>query len=657
MGLFRTFFRTGGRFAFVAVATVYAAMTFLALRFVYVYAVDIAFADEWNDTVRRAAGEIPYSWEWLWSRWNEHRIVLPRILQHGILYLSGNQLVPVMYFNVCLASAAVLVLWRAAIVLRGRFGGTRGTALTDAFFPIALLHTGHWENITAAFQIQFFSTVLLCALLLYTGLIPPLRDDLGRLHLPRLITLTILLLLLGLTGGNGLVFVPFGGLYLLGIGVADLRHCWNRSAAMSVLGGGLTFLLCALYFMGDVFVDQNQPAPVAPLWIAVQCALNYLLMGFGHGAAPRWDGARDSQLLAWFLAIGGVWGGVLALRARERNPGVIFAGAGYLLIPLASAGAAYAVCHTSTVVPYLAAHMLAVPALSAFAAWGVAFSLRRADAERRRRFLFLAVFVLGTIAAAAGVARARAGGGGVDAGLIARYGLMAVQLLIGLYFAALLTVKERFAHRFLPAVLLALSLVFLGSNRDEGKRLGDEKRRFLTAFAENAVRGLPIEPLAVAGSARVHPSEESLLTGIKALQQARHAPFDRVRVDDILIRRELPLPTPRRIFSTTSDATVRMPLGTPAGSGRVRAVVAIYQLSHDCPPHAGYQFATVRHDPATSTFVQNGDAVLVPHRGVGAIALQPNALSDVLEIRPVRDGGNNPPAEIVIKQVVVFYSP
>src|SRR5690606_20336213 len=112
--------------------------------------------------VRPLTGHEPDLLEWLWAQNNEHRVPVPRLLLLALLTLSGGDFRAGMVFNILAIGAVAGAMVLAAQRLRG--GRTR---LTDAFFPIALLHLCHWENLLWSWQLsQVVPTLLACVLLL-----------------------------------------------------------------------------------------------------------------------------------------------------------------------------------------------------------------------------------------------------------------------------------------------------------------------------------------------------------------------------------------------------------------------------------------------------------------------------------------------------------
>ena len=129
-------------------------MTLQALAFVARYALTNPFVDEW-DFVHALYGEEP-ALPWLWALHNEHRFPLPRVLYLLVFWLTHDLRAGcyVSLFGVSLLSLGLIRLSR----------NVRGHAsLTDAVFPMLLLHAGQAENVYMGYQMVFMmSLVLAC---------------------------------------------------------------------------------------------------------------------------------------------------------------------------------------------------------------------------------------------------------------------------------------------------------------------------------------------------------------------------------------------------------------------------------------------------------------------------------------------------------------
>src|SRR5262249_34272259 len=91
-------------------------------------------------------GDKPIDLAYLWEQHNEHRIPVPKLIAWALLKVTHFDYRAGMFLNVlCLGLLAMAILL-AIKQLRGHF------QLSDIFFPIALLHFGHWENLVWSFK-------------------------------------------------------------------------------------------------------------------------------------------------------------------------------------------------------------------------------------------------------------------------------------------------------------------------------------------------------------------------------------------------------------------------------------------------------------------------------------------------------------------------
>jgi hypothetical protein len=170
----------------------------------------------------------------------------------------------------------------AMILTARRLRGGR-TRLADAFFPLALLHLGHWENLVWGWEIQFvISTMLVCVWLLII-----VRE---RWPLPPRIAVTagLTLVLLPLSGANGLLFTPFVALWLsagLLVHRHDMTARWIAPFQIACLIASI--VLIGLYFIGYVRPAWGPPNPgFTP---TVKIGAKFVGMAFGPvGAYPGW---------------------------------------------------------------------------------------------------------------------------------------------------------------------------------------------------------------------------------------------------------------------------------------------------------------------------------------------------------------------------------
>jgi hypothetical protein len=244
-----------------------------ALGFVAVIGTNAPYADEW-EFVPALVGEEP-ALPWLWKQHNEHRLPLPRAIVLGLFKLT-HDFRAAMLLQVVLLSALALFLIRFAARLRGQ------AHWADAFFPISLLHPGHWENFVMGYQVCFVLFAVFATGLAVTAL-QTTRENAFRSG----VIAGVLLMLLALTGGSGLVVVPTVALWLVFLAVSVWR---SGSKGRALL---LLFLaVLPLAYIGAYFVDYHKPAhhpkPSSDPVAVAQLAGEVLSMAIGVGVSHVW---------------------------------------------------------------------------------------------------------------------------------------------------------------------------------------------------------------------------------------------------------------------------------------------------------------------------------------------------------------------------------
>jgi hypothetical protein len=231
---------TRNGWAVLFVLAVWAGMLLAAVWFVGTYSTSVPFwPDEWEHTPI-LSGNPPFTISWLWQPWLEHRMPLPKLLWFGLLKITDGDFRAVMFGNALALGALALGLILAARKLRG------WTSCTDAFFPLVLLHWGHWENLLWAWQIQFIaSTVLAGALLMII-----VRSGAPRGWLSTFLA-GACLILLALCGANGLVLVPGLAGWLIYSGILRRRRSagWagTRDALLACAFAAAALAIVVLY--------------------------------------------------------------------------------------------------------------------------------------------------------------------------------------------------------------------------------------------------------------------------------------------------------------------------------------------------------------------------------------------------------------------------
>src|SRR5258707_2746530 len=229
------------KWALTAVLVLWAGMVSVVVGCIAVYGRNVPLAEDW-DMVPSLVGQEPNLLEWLWAQNNEHRLPLQKAVYLVLLKASGGDFRIGMIANTLMLGGLSLAMILTARRLRG--GRTR---LADAFFPLAFLHLGHWENMVWGWQIQFvISTALVCIwLLVIVRERLPLRPKIA-------VTVGLTVVLLPLSGANGLLLTPFVALWLAA-GTLHRRDKTARWIAPFQIGCVIVSIaLVGLYFVGFV---------------------------------------------------------------------------------------------------------------------------------------------------------------------------------------------------------------------------------------------------------------------------------------------------------------------------------------------------------------------------------------------------------------------
>jgi hypothetical protein len=251
-----------------------------ACVFIFHYASNAPYWDELS-VVAVLTHNQPVTVQWLWSQANEHRIPLPRLILVGLARLSGTDFRAGMYLNALLMSCLAAIMIVTARGIRGR------SCYTDAFFPIALLNWGHYENLLWSFQVAFScSTFLVCVFLVLIVTRGPnfLTPDGSFAAGPALVG-SLCLLLLPLCGAMGTVLVPPLGLWLGWAGIRSLsRDGWTRWKSMpSIALVLLAFATIGLYFLTGYYSPPwHPPPPNLRAWVVTSG--EFLCAGLGSPA-------------------------------------------------------------------------------------------------------------------------------------------------------------------------------------------------------------------------------------------------------------------------------------------------------------------------------------------------------------------------------------
>jgi hypothetical protein len=294
-------------------------MTLAAFLFVLLLGSNAPRVDEW-EFIPALLGEEPV-WAWIWAPLNEHRMPLPRFVYYWLFQLTHDFRAG-MVLQVVLLSALARGLMTLAAGLRG------GPDWVDLFFPLSLLHFGHWENIIMSYQLCF---VLFCSLVtaMVVVAVRTRRETVFRSGL----LVSLLLLLAAMTGGAGIILIPPVGAWLVYLAVLLWRS--GRTGRAAVLLAPVS--LVAVY-LGVYLALYEKPRDLTPSHdplAVIMVTGEVLAMAPGVGTSGVW------WLVAAVEGVIGVVSVVLLVRAggdaaeRPAATGLIAAAAGLAGVSLA----------------------------------------------------------------------------------------------------------------------------------------------------------------------------------------------------------------------------------------------------------------------------------------------------------------------------------
>jgi hypothetical protein len=310
--------RSGDRPARLFVWASWVVMVASTFAVVLLNARNVPIYEDWQ-VVPAYTGHQDHFWTWLWAQNNEHRVPLPKLIYLGLLKLWPDFRVGMVFSIVLLAVVAAAFV----IFMRRLWGHTRWT---DAFFPVVLLHLGHWENLGWSWQLQFVvATALACGVLM--GSASP-----RAFGTRRALALGACLVAIPFTGATALPFAPLVALGLL----PRLRQAPSRPRAVLASSIVVTFVVTLLYFVGLQHPSWVPPSP-SP-WATIETGLKSLALSFGPAASAWWF---VSALAAVCVVAGAA---ILLLRARGRELWALLAflaGGGVLALEIGNGRAGY----------------------------------------------------------------------------------------------------------------------------------------------------------------------------------------------------------------------------------------------------------------------------------------------------------------------------
>jgi hypothetical protein len=407
----------------LGVLAVWAAMVATMLSWVALYDANVPWKEDWL-MVPALVGKEPQLLKWLWAQTMEHRTPLQRAVYLLLLKFSDGDFRIGMITDVLMLGGISLVMLLMARHLRG--GETR---LADVFFSLTLLHLGHTEQIFLGYNIQFtISVALICTwLIIIVGRCWPLSPKVS-------VIAGLTLVLLPLSGGNGMIFMPFAALWLAAGTVLYRREINPRWIVL--FDSSCIFVSIAL--VGLYFVGYEHATPPKPgVLPTIVTAARFVGMSLGP------VGAGTGRIFP------------------ESLIGILFCGVGCLL-------------WSSGIIP-------------------VSRGLRSICSAERSRVFGLVMFAAAMGAVVLAMAWGRSGWVPLW-GMPDRYALLSVPGLCAVYFAWILygpeITRNRMATSFAIAVLLALPF-----NVQKGLGYRDAYVTGMRAFEQDLANGLSWQEL------------------------------------------------------------------------------------------------------------------------------------------------------------------
>ncbi|MCI0564021.1 MAG: hypothetical protein MN733_36560, partial [Nitrososphaera sp.] len=192
--------------------SVWFVMMLTALIFLVKYGRIFPLTEDWL-VVPPLIGNEPNLVQWLWTQNNEHRSPFAKLLLLFFLKATHGDFRAGMIFNIIsLGVLSVAMIYVARHVRNGR------TSFVDAFFPVALLHLGHAENLFWSYEItQVIPTIVACVILLVIVANHTLMTPVAAVFAGTS------LFLLPLNGINGVIYAPILAMWLGYLGFLHWR--------------------------------------------------------------------------------------------------------------------------------------------------------------------------------------------------------------------------------------------------------------------------------------------------------------------------------------------------------------------------------------------------------------------------------------------------
>jgi hypothetical protein len=251
----------------------WAGMIVVTLIFAARYGISVPVADTWSQTVPRLIGEEPVTIAWLWDQAGDHRFPMGKLVHLGICQCTGGDFRAPVFVNVLgLAAMAFSMIW-ASTRVRG------WTSYSDAFFPLAILHWGHFEHLANGWMVLFVIPSVLVSVL-FIVVVSQRAPPTARTA----ILIGICLSALPLNGSSGIPFVAALALWLGWAGVLQWRSRGPHGIRNGLLTAGMAvmaLLLLGLYFLHFQRDYSYGIPPSHTLSGVLRGSIHFLSWGFG----------------------------------------------------------------------------------------------------------------------------------------------------------------------------------------------------------------------------------------------------------------------------------------------------------------------------------------------------------------------------------------
>ena len=279
---------------------VWASATLASISFIHRYARNVPFFDDLT-VVSVMTGHEPLSYKWASAQYNEHRNVIPRVLQVALLRVIPDFRAG-LYLNAGLLSAAAASMIVLARRIRGR------SSAADVVLPLSILTLGQCECLLVGFALNLVMTAWIA-----WGLIGVLSRSPHSPSWWTCLQVGVLLVLLPLCGGSGMAMLPPLALWLAGYVACGW---WtDRDPGPSARTIGLVLLMTTSATVAWYLIGYARPThiPHAPSWSAV-CSTTLEVCGLVVSPVG-WSYPSAAGLAVVLLAGGTVV--LLAMTARK----------------------------------------------------------------------------------------------------------------------------------------------------------------------------------------------------------------------------------------------------------------------------------------------------------------------------------------------------